>query len=114
MIPVGLRYYFKRELASVADVESATEALQAEEEEEDTILAEGPRAIDTHKGKAAQLIMLSDDESDEYSIDESDEDVILEAGPALVIKADDNASSTPSEQNARDLSANHPQSQNLL
>lgn len=90
MIPVGLRYYFKRELATVADVEAAAEAeaevLQAENG--DTILAEGP-PVDMTKGKTAQLIMLSDDESELYSDEDSDEDVILEAGPALVVKKDD-------------------------
>ncbi|THH23213.1 hypothetical protein EUX98_g7965 [Antrodiella citrinella] len=85
MIPVGMRYYFKRELASVADVEAEAEAIQAEENG-DTILEEGPRAMDSRKGKTAQLIMLEDDDSDEYSIEGSEEDVILEAGPALVIK----------------------------
>ena len=95
MIPVGLRYYFKRELASVVDVEAAvgssaqTEGLAAENG--DTILAEGP-PMDV-KGKAVatatgRLIDLSDEDS-EFSDEESDEDIILEAGPALVIKKDE-------------------------
>lgn len=100
MIPVGLRYYFKRELASVADVEAAveaeTEALA--EEEEDVILARGPRS-DLAKGKTTQLIVLSDDESDGYSDGDSDEDVILEAGPALIVKKDD-AAVSPTSQGA--------------
>lgn len=98
MIPVGLRYFFKRELASVADVEATAESdgeRYRDEEEEDVILAQGPPA-DTNKGKTPQLIVLSDDESELYSDDESDEDVILEAGPALIVK-DDGSSGSPKE-----------------
>ncbi|KAH8100164.1 oxalate transporter [Cristinia sonorae] len=113
MIPVGMRYYFKRELASVADVEAEAEAMHAEENG-DRILAEGPPAMDTHKGKTGQLILLDDDESDEYSTEESDEDVILEAGPALVVKADDDDISSSPERLVRDPPANHPHSQDLL
>ena len=90
MIPVGLRYYFKRELATVADVEAAAEAGAEvlESENGDTVLEQGP-AMDM-KGKTAQLIVLSDDESSSlFSDDDSDEDIILEAGPALVLKRDD-------------------------
>ncbi len=98
MIPVGLRYYFKRELATVADVEAEAEAEEAlEAEGGDRILAEGPRALeDGKKGKTARLIMLSDDEeeSEGYSDEDSDGDVILEAGPALIVKADGSSSST--------------------
>lgn len=93
MIPVGLRYFFKRELATVADVEAAAESQTEVLESEvggDTILARGP-PVDTYKGKTARLIMLSDDEDEGelYSEEDSDEDVILEAGPALVVKKDD-------------------------
>lgn len=87
MIPVGLRYYFKREIANVADAEAEAEAAEEVAEDGDRLLAEGPR-LDPRKGKAQPLILLSDDESDLGSED-SDEDVILEAGPALIIKHDD-------------------------
>jgi len=66
LIPVGLRYHFKREIASVADVEDAPEELLLEDG--DQILAASP--LSPNK---------SDDESD-------DEDVILEQGPAIVLK----------------------------
>lgn len=88
LIPVGLRYYFKRELASVADVEQADELREDEDgaENEDQILAMGPRAA-ANKRKATQPIMLSDDEDEEYlDEDDEDEDIILEAGPAIVLK----------------------------
>ena len=88
MIPVGLRYYFRRQVATVADVEAEAEAAEAEDAESDRILAEGPRA-DPGKGRAAPLITFSDDEDSMGSDDDSDEDIILEAGPALVIKHDD-------------------------
>lgn len=94
MIPVGLRYFFKRELASVADVEAAAEeAEELENENNDTILAQGP-LVNPAKGKTTQLIMLSDDEDDLFSDDDSDEDIVLEAGPALVVKPDDGASAS--------------------
>ncbi|KAI0648886.1 oxalate transporter [Trametes meyenii] len=86
MIPVGLRYYFRRDVATVADVEAEAEAAE-EEVEGDRLLAEGPR-VDHGKGRAAPLILFSDDESELYTDEESDEDVILEAGPALIIKHD--------------------------
>ena len=87
MIPVGLRYYFRRQVATVADVEAEAEAAEADDAASDRILAEGPRA-DPGKGRAAPLIALSDDESELGSDEDSDEDVILEAGPALIIKHD--------------------------
>ncbi|KAG2145249.1 hypothetical protein DEU56DRAFT_789647 [Suillus clintonianus] len=84
LIPVGLRYYFKREIASVVDVEQGGLEEELFEESEDHILAVGPRAR-VKKTRAAPLVELSDEETDVYSEDE--DDVILEAGPAIVIKA---------------------------
>lgn len=91
LIPVGLKYFFKRELASISDVESAPAVVEGseEEEEQDTILAQGP-PVDAGKAKVGRLIMLDDDEDagSDSEFDE-DEDIILEAGPAIVIKAKD-------------------------
>ncbi|KAG1796709.1 uncharacterized protein HD556DRAFT_282420 [Suillus plorans] len=84
LIPVGLRYYFKREIASVADVEQGGLEEDFSEETEDHILAAGPRAR-VKKTRATPLVELSDEETDAYSEDE--DDVILEAGPAIIIKA---------------------------
>ena len=67
--------------------EAEAEAAEADDAASDRILAEGPRA-DPGKGRAAPLIALSDDESELGSDEDSDEDVILEAGPALIIKHD--------------------------
>ncbi|OBZ72671.1 Transmembrane protein 41B [Grifola frondosa] len=51
MIPVGLRYYFKRELESVADAEAdASAAVETETLDGDRVLAEGPR-VAAGKGK---------------------------------------------------------------
>jgi hypothetical protein len=91
MIPVGLRYFFKRQLASVADVEAATEEAQQQEDDEGVIIAQGP-LVNTLKNKSAPLIMLSDEEEEAFSEGDSDEDVVLEAGPALVVKPDDSTS----------------------
>lgn len=88
LIPVGLRYYFKRELASVHDVEEiADEGREREEEGGDQILAVGPRAT-AKKGKISQLVLIDDDETDDFleDYDDEDEDIILEAGPAIVMK----------------------------
>ncbi|KAI1797460.1 hypothetical protein LXA43DRAFT_969413 [Ganoderma leucocontextum] len=90
MIPVGLRYYFKRDIQAVADVEAEAAAAEEAEDTEDRILAQGPPVRPgLGKGKAqAPLIVISDDESELGSDIDSDEDIILEAGPALVIKHD--------------------------
>ncbi len=94
MIPVGLRYYFKREVATVVDVEAEAEAEEEAADSGDRLLAEGPH-VGPGKGKAPPLITFSDDESELGSEDDSDQDVILEAGPALVIKHDEPQSSVP-------------------
>jgi hypothetical protein len=86
LIPVGLRYYFKRELASVAGVDHVESAESEEQGEEDLILEVGPQG-DPNKGKSTQLIMLSDDEEDFF---EDDEDIILEAGPPIGSTHDEN------------------------
>ncbi|KAG2071768.1 hypothetical protein BDR04DRAFT_1052421 [Suillus decipiens] len=92
LIPVGLRYYFKREIASVADVEQGGLEEEFSEESEDLILAAGPR-VRVKKTRAAPLVELSDEETDVYSEDE--DDIILEAGPAIVIKS---SSEEPAQQ----------------
>ncbi|KAH9945482.1 oxalate transporter [Epithele typhae] len=92
MIPVGLRYYLRRQVAAVADVEVDAEAADdGAGPSEDRILEEGPRA-NVAKGKDAPLILFSDDDSELGSDEDSDEDVILEAGPALIIKPDESRS----------------------
>jgi uncharacterized membrane protein YdjX (TVP38/TMEM64 family) len=97
LIPVGLRYYFKRELASVQDVEPTDGDLEREEEGGDQILAVGPRAP-TKKSKITQLVLMDDDETDDFleEYDDDDEDIILEAGPAIHMKSpvDDHVSSS--------------------
>ena len=91
LIPVGLRYYFKRELASVQD--GGTEGV----EEGDQILAVGPRAPPKNK-KSSQLVLMDEDDTDDFldDEDEEDEDIILEAGPAIVIKPEDKTPSSSS------------------
>jgi uncharacterized membrane protein YdjX (TVP38/TMEM64 family) len=78
LIPVGLRYFLKREVVGVIDVEQA----ESGEENQDPIITAGPKV--TNKGKTAQLVLLSDDEaSDDFFDDDADSDIILEAGPVL-------------------------------
>jgi uncharacterized membrane protein YdjX (TVP38/TMEM64 family) len=99
LIPVGLRYYFKRELASVQDVEEPADGdLEREEEGGDQILAVGPRAA-VKKSRVPRLVLMDDDETDDFLEDyedDEDEDIILEAGPAIHMKSpvDDIASSS--------------------
>jgi len=90
LIPVGLRYYFKRELASVQDVEEQEDDDLDEVECGDQILAVGPRHP-VKKSQNTQLVLMEDDETDEFLEeydDDADEDIILEAGPAIVVKPD--------------------------
>lgn len=95
LIPVGLRYFFKRELASVQEVDETEELLDDDEEGQDQILAVGPRARAKY-AKNSRLVLMDDDDSADFLEDEEDEDedIILEAGPAIVVKPDDNASSS--------------------
>jgi len=80
LIPVGLRYYFKREFASATDVGLINESGDEEEETEDEILASGP-------GMAPKDVVGSIEDEDFFaSEEEEDDDVILEAGPAIVPK----------------------------
>ncbi|KAG6336363.1 hypothetical protein ID866_2720 [Astraeus odoratus] len=86
LIPVGLRYYFKREIASVADVENGQDE-ELLSQNDDRVLAVSPMSRDK-KRNATPLVPLSDDEGSDTSFDDSeDEDVILEAGPAIVRKS---------------------------
>jgi uncharacterized membrane protein YdjX (TVP38/TMEM64 family) len=89
LIPVGLRYFFKRELDSVSDVEQADDSEVREADDEDQILAVGPRAGE-NKGKTQQLVVLDDDDTlDDFFDDDTDSDIILESGPTPVYKDDD-------------------------
>jgi len=78
LIPVGLRYYLKRGVGSVDDIEAVLEGDQAE----DQILAQGPPGP-VGKGKPTHVYR---DESGSEPEDE-DEDIILEAGPVVIIKS---------------------------
>jgi uncharacterized membrane protein YdjX (TVP38/TMEM64 family) len=105
MIPVGLRYYFKRTVSFAnIDIEQLEEGEMADgvegeqDLEEDRILAIGPplkrdKAKKNTKGGGHQ-VECEDSEEEEYSdgdedYDSGDSDVILEAGPALAIKSVD-------------------------
>ncbi|KAF8905011.1 hypothetical protein CPB84DRAFT_1960575 [Gymnopilus junonius] len=74
MIPVGLRYWFRKEVETV-DGEADEELLEGGDEEEDRILAVGP----TRMGPKKDYESSSSDE---------DEDIILEAGPSSELVKD--------------------------
>ena len=78
LIPVGLRYYLRRGVGSIDDIEAVVGVDQAE----DRLLARGPPES-VGKGKPTQLI--NEDESDSGS--EGEDDIILEAGPVIIIKS---------------------------
>ena len=74
MIPVGLRYWFRREADSITEDESEVMDEESGVEQSDRILAVGPRRL---IGKKTLYHSESEDEDD-------DGDVILEAGPVRV------------------------------
>ncbi|KAF8274800.1 hypothetical protein EI94DRAFT_1713095 [Lactarius quietus] len=90
MIPVGIRYVFAREAAKVGDDDEAGVVLEGDD---DAILAHGPPLLPLAKNKQVQsslTVRPANDEEDFFgddsSEDDDDGDVILEAGPSLVIK----------------------------
>ena len=94
MIPVGLRYWFRRE---VADLQVIEEEPGLEDEHilgGDRILAVGPPGASKKVGTTSPMEPYYDDESSD-----DDEDVILEAGPAIpvfkVVDDDEQESATP-------------------
>ncbi|THU99965.1 hypothetical protein K435DRAFT_818448 [Dendrothele bispora CBS 962.96] len=80
LVPVGLRYWFR---GQVADVEIGAETEEVEEAEldlgQDRTLVVGPRAA----GNKKQTPVSEEDEYTDFGSDSDDEDIILEAGPAL-------------------------------
>ncbi len=86
LIPVGLRYMFRKEVDEVGDATQGTDS--DDEESEDRVLAVGPNAPSKAKDVSSRLLVRDDEEYEEYEDD--DEDIILEAGPAISIpKKDD-------------------------
>ncbi|KAJ7475674.1 hypothetical protein FB451DRAFT_1244199 [Mycena latifolia] len=94
MIPVGLRYWFGRGGVVAAADEEEEEGAEVpvpgdeEEDEEDEILAMGPRQEVAKPGDEAGQPLL-DEEYDEDEYEDDDDDLILEAGPAIALKDDD-------------------------
>jgi len=84
LIPVGLRYYLRRGVGSIDDIEAVSEGDQAEEQ----ILAQG-RPAPVGKGKTAHMAFedQSGSESEDEEEEEEEEDIILEVGPAVIIKS---------------------------
>ncbi|KAL1756752.1 hypothetical protein FB107DRAFT_260675 [Schizophyllum commune] len=85
MIPVGLRYWFRREVADLQVIEEEPGLENERILEGDRILAVGPPGASKKVGTTSPMEPYYDDESSD-----DDEDVILEAGPAIpVFKVDD-------------------------
>lgn len=80
LIPVGLRYYLRRGVGSIDDIEAVSESDQTG----DRILAQGPSGP-IGKGKPTHAVYRDESES-EGEDEEDEEDIILEAGPAVIIK----------------------------
>ncbi|EPQ54303.1 hypothetical protein GLOTRDRAFT_111626 [Gloeophyllum trabeum ATCC 11539] len=88
LIPVGLRYFFRKELQEVAEAEHEEEVGAISLPGDDIILAQGPPSA-ANKGKSSgKLVLLPDSDSDAEFLDgdEVEEDIILEAGPAIAPK----------------------------
>jgi len=83
LIPVGLRYYLRRGVGSIDDIEAVPEGDQAE----DQILAQGPPGL---VGKGKRTHVYRDDSGSEP--EDEDEDIILEAGPVVIIKSSSSSS----------------------
>ena len=81
LIPVGLRYYLRRGVGSIDDIEAVSESDQTG----DRILAQGPSGP-IGKGKPTHAVYQDESES-EGEDEEDEEDIILEAGPAVIIKS---------------------------
>ncbi|KAG5339294.1 hypothetical protein C0989_004903 [Termitomyces sp. Mn162] len=104
MIPVGLRYWFRKEVNNAVEEEEATESergvqLVDDEEGGDTVLAVGPPPVVKKFNGVNALVARGDD--DEYDDSDSDADVILESGPPISNQDDD--SSDHSDENITDL-----------
>jgi len=83
LIPVGLRYYLRRGVGNIDDIEAVLEGDQAE----DQILAQGPPGP-VGKGKPTHVVYQDESESEpEEEEDDEDEEIILEAGPVVVAKS---------------------------
>jgi hypothetical protein len=91
LIPVGLRYYLKRDVAVMADIEQADEDLRSQDLGEDAVLALSLRDP-SPKAKNPLARMSMDDELDEFldsASSSGDSDIILESGPVLITKPDE-------------------------
>lgn len=101
LIPVGLRYYFRRDVAAAAAVEGADLLDELPPDSDDPILAVGPLPL----SKKPTSIYVSNgdrfyadqfEQDEDIDDDDDDQDVILEAGPAIVIKSPQDGSGSGS------------------
>jgi len=83
MIPVGLRYWFRRQVENAADGGDEDEEGQIADEGEDRIVEVGPPRIGKNKKIAERQRLLGDESMESTETEDSDGDVILEAGPSI-------------------------------
>lgn len=83
MIPVGLRYWFRRQVERVAEEDDDE---QASNDDEDRIIGTGPPSVRASKKITERQSLLSLDSHYSSDSEDSDGDVILEAGPSIFDK----------------------------
>jgi uncharacterized membrane protein YdjX (TVP38/TMEM64 family) len=96
LIPVGLRYWFRRKVEDIEDQTGLiTEPVEAYvDDPEDRILAVGPPGLGLAKKAGQRLLLRRDDDGNDddddlesfYDDVDEDEDIILEAGPRIPSK----------------------------
>lgn len=96
MIPVGLRYWFRSKIQDVeeeAGVIAESGSVYADSDE-DRILAVGPPGAGLVKKPGERLLLRREDDLESFyeDIDDEDEDIILEAGPSIPDKDQNNDS----------------------
>lgn len=116
LIPVGIRYFFAREVQAVGDVEDQATPIRLPGEDDALLAAGAPVDGSDGVSKKSPIIPVSPppfvpgDSDSEFESD-MDEDVILEAGPALVLKPEDehapvaSTSSSPTPSSSRSSSS---------
>jgi len=84
MIPVGLRYWFRRQVENAVEEDQGDE--EASNDGEDRIIAMGPPGVSPNKKLTERQSLLAAVSNYSTDSEDSDGDVILEAGPSIFDK----------------------------
>jgi uncharacterized membrane protein YdjX (TVP38/TMEM64 family) len=84
MIPVGLRYWFRRQVENAVETDAGDE--EASNDGEDRIIAMGPPGVSPNKKLTERQSLLPAQSNYSTDSEDSDGDVILEAGPSIFDK----------------------------